>query len=116
MDSKKLKLKDIASVDITTIGPEEDVYDALRLMREHNIRQLSVVDKQLVGFLTVKDILKIQPDLVDLWMENYEIREESRKMQELERLEDDDGSEGFFSKLKLKSNLFGGKRSSKKKK
>jgi CBS domain-containing protein len=116
LDSKKLRVKDIASVDITTIGPEEDVYDALRLMREHNIRQLPVVDKQLVGFLTVKDILKIQPDLVDLWMENYEIREESRKMQELERLEDDDGSEGFFSKLKLKGNLFGGKRSSKKKK
>ena len=116
LDSKKLKIKDIASVDIITISPEKDVSDALRLMREHNIRQLPVVDKELVGFLTVKDILKIQPDLVDLWMENYEIREESRKMQELERLAEDDGSEGFFSKLKLKHSLFGGKRNSKKKK
>jgi len=116
LDSKKLKVKDIASVDIITISPEKDVYEALRLMREHGIRQLPVVDKQLIGFLTVKDILKIQPDLIDLWMENNEIREESRKMQELERLAEDDGSDNFFSKLKLKTNIFNRKKISKNKK
>lgn len=107
LDSKKLKVKDIASQEIITISPEKDVYEALASMREHNIRQLPVVDnKQLVGFLTVKDILKIQPDLIDLWMENSEIREESRKMRELERLAEDDGSDGFFNKLKLKTGIF----------
>ena len=107
LDSKKLKVKDIASMDLTTISPDKDVYEALTLMREHNIRQLPVVEsKKLIGFLTVKDILKIQPDLIDLWMENHEIREESRKMQELERLAEDDGSDGFFSKLKLKNRIF----------
>ena len=109
LDSKKLKVKDIASVDIITISPDKDVYEALSLMRENGIRQLPVVDKQLVGFLTVKDILKIQPDLIDLWMENNEIREESRKMRELERLAEDDGTDGFFSKLKLKRSFFGKK-------
>jgi len=109
LDSKKLKLKDIASTTLITIGPEEDIYHALELMREHNIRQLPVVDKKLVGFLTVKSILKIQPDLVDLWMEKYEVREESRRLQEMEEMAEDDGSDGFFSKLKLKSNIFGGK-------
>jgi CBS domain-containing protein len=114
LDSKKLKVKDIASVDIVTISPDKDVYEALTLMRENNIRQLPVVDNQLVGFLTVKDILKIQPDLIDLWMENNEIREESRKLRELEKLAEDDGSDSFFSKLKLKSNIFGKKDSKKK--
>jgi CBS domain-containing protein len=109
LDSKKLKVKDIASMDIITISPDKDVYEALSLMRESGIRQLPVVDKELIGFLTLKDILKIQPDLIDLWMENYEIREESRKMQELERLAEDDGSDGFFSKLKIKGNFFGKK-------
>jgi CBS domain-containing protein len=111
LDSKKLKIKDIASFDIITISPDKDVYEALILMREHNIRQLPVIEtKKLVGFLTVKDILKIQPDLTDLWMENYEIREESRKMHELERLAEDDGSDGFFGKLKLRTRIFNGKK------
>jgi CBS domain-containing protein len=114
LDSKKLKVKDIASVDMITIAPDKDVYEALTLMREHNIRQLPVVEnKTLTGFLTVKDILKIQPDLIDLWMENYEIREESRKMRELERLAEDDGSDNFFSKLKLKTRIFNAKKKNK---
>ena len=104
LDSKKLKVKDIASMEIITISPDKDIYEALTLMREHRIRQLPVVEaKKLTGFLTVKDILKIQPDLIDIWMENSEIREESRKMQELERMAEDDGSDGFFSKLKLRT-------------
>jgi CBS domain-containing protein len=104
LDSKKLKLKDIAIVDLITITADNDIYDALTLMGEHNIRQLPVVDKknQLVGFVTVKGILKIQPDLIDTWMEKYEVREESRHMEELEDMAKDDGSEGFFSKLRLR--------------
>jgi CBS domain-containing protein len=103
LDSKKLKLKDILSSNLMTITPEKDVYDALILMRDNNIRQLPVVNKKkLEGFLTLKDILKIQPELIDLVAEKYEVREESRKMQEIEKLADDDGSYGFFSKLKLR--------------
>jgi hypothetical protein len=34
---------------------------------------------KLVGFLTQKDILKIQPDLFDLLVERIQIREESDK-------------------------------------
>ena len=101
-DSKKIKLKDIACFNLVTISPEKDVYEALELMREHNIRQLPVVDKELVGFLNIKGILKIQPDLVDLWIEKFEVREESRRLQEMERIEDDDGSYSFFDKLLLR--------------
>lgn len=104
LDSRKLKLKDIAITDLIMITPDKDIYEALNLMREHDVRQLPVIDKkQLVGFVTVKGILKIQPELIDLWMEKYEVRdEESRKMAELEKIADDDGSGSFFSKLPLK--------------
>ncbi len=102
LDSRKVKLKDIACFNIITIKPEKDIYEALEMMREHNIRQLPVVDKELVGFLTVKGILKIQPDLVDLWMEKFEVREESRRLQEMERMEEYDGSFSFFDKLLLR--------------
>jgi hypothetical protein len=57
-----------------------------------------ISNKKVEGFLTLKDILKIQPELIDLVVEKYELREESRKLEETE----DDGSDGFFSKLKLK--------------
>jgi len=102
-DAKKLKIKDIASVELTTITPEKDVFEALTLMRDRSVRQLPVVNKgKIVGFLTLKAILKIQPDLIDLWIEKYEIRGDSDRMRELERTADGDGAEGFFKKLKLK--------------
>jgi len=102
LDSKKLKIRDIISTDLLTISPDVDISEALKMMTNHGIRQLPVVDeKKFVGFLTMKDILKIQPDLIDLVAEKYEIREESRKLRELEKMAEDDGS-SFFSKLKLR--------------
>ena len=98
LDPKKLQLKDIMTSDLVTISPDKDIYDALLLMREQNIRQLPVIsDNKLEGFLTLKDILKIQPELIDLVVEKYELRE-ADKYDEIE----DDGSDGFFKKLKLK--------------
>lgn len=104
LDSKKLTVKDIAYVDLIMITPDRDMMDALSVMKQHNIRQLPVVDKGLlVGFLTLKDILKIQPDLMDIWMEQYELLEGSNRLKEIEEIENDDGSGKFFNKLKIKS-------------
>ncbi|MBI2660295.1 CBS domain-containing protein, partial [Candidatus Woesearchaeota archaeon] len=45
-----------------------------------NIRHLPVVDKgKMVGLLTIKDILKIEPSLFELLVEKFELREETRK-------------------------------------
>jgi predicted transcriptional regulator len=100
LDPKKLRLRDIMETELVTITPDKDVYDALILMRDSNIRQLPVVSEQkLEGFLTLKDILKIQPELIDLVVEKYELRKDAGLYQ---NIEEDDGSDGFFSKLKLK--------------
>ena len=49
-------------------------------MRDNNIRHLPVVENnEMVGLLTIKDILKIEPQLFDLIVEKFELREESRK-------------------------------------
>lgn len=102
-DSKKLRLKDIAIIDLITITPDKDITEALNLMREHDIRQLPVVDKkQLVGFLTVKSILKIQPELIDIWMEKYELREESRQLTGLTSYNVASDSDRFFDELPIK--------------
>jgi signal-transduction protein with cAMP-binding, CBS, and nucleotidyltransferase domain len=74
------KVKDFMETKLITISPDMDIYDALIKMRDNNIRHLPVVENnEMVGLLTIKDILKIQPELFDLIVEKFELREESRK-------------------------------------
>ena len=80
LNPEKTKVRDIMAKDIITILPEKDIYDALIIMRDSNIRHLPVVDgKKMIGLLTLKDILKIEPQLFDIMVEKFELREESRK-------------------------------------
>lgn len=99
LDVRKLKIKDIMVTDLISIAPEKDIYDALIYMRDNNIRQLPVIkSKKLVGFLTTKDILKIEPELIDLLVEKYSIREEYSPVHE----EYSRPISGFFKKLGIK--------------
>lgn len=80
LDPKNLKANDIMIGKVLTIGPEKDIYDALIKMRDSNIRHLPVMNKrEIIGLLTLKDILKIQPELFELMVEKFELKEESRK-------------------------------------
>lgn len=102
LDPKKTKIKDIMETDLITIAPGKDIYEAMQVMRNHNIRQLPVIEKgKLVGFLTAKDILKIQPELFELYIEKYELREEQKKLSE-HREDDDDIFSDFFRKIGIK--------------
>ena len=48
---------DIASREPVTVGPEDDLDEALRLMARHQVRRLPVVDEQrLVGVLAQADV------------------------------------------------------------
>ena len=74
------KVKDFMEKKLITTSPSDDIYDALIKMRDSNIRHLPVVDKgKMVGLLTLKDILKIEPQLFELLVEKFELREETRK-------------------------------------
>ena len=74
------KVSDFMEKKLITISPNSDIYDALIKMRNQNIRHLPVVDKgKMVGLLTLKDILKIEPSLFDLLVDKFEIREKNRK-------------------------------------
>jgi signal-transduction protein with cAMP-binding, CBS, and nucleotidyltransferase domain len=74
------KISDFMSTKMTTIDPKKDLFDALILMKEKNVRHLPVVEgKKIVGLLTLKDILKIEPQLFDLIVEKIELREEDKK-------------------------------------
>ena len=80
-DLEKVKAIEICTRKITTIKPSADIYDAMRLIRKAKFKRLPVtIKKRVIGLLTLKDILRIQPELFEIAKENYTIREESEKL------------------------------------
>jgi CBS domain-containing protein len=56
-DPHAIKAGDIASRDIVTVRPDDELDDALRLMAQHKVRRLPVVDDgQLVGVVAQADV------------------------------------------------------------
>ena len=81
IDPKTTKVKQIMTTKIITITPEKDIYDAIMLMNKENVRRLPVVlNNRIIGLLTLRDILTIQPTLFDLIMDMVEIKKHHEKM------------------------------------
>jgi CBS domain-containing protein len=56
-DPHAIKAGDIASRDVVTVRPDDDLDAALRLMAQHQVRRLPVVDDgQLVGVVAQADM------------------------------------------------------------
>jgi CBS domain-containing protein len=57
-DPQTLKARDVASTSLITVAPEQDLDEALRLMADHQIRRLPVVegDGRVVGMLAQADV------------------------------------------------------------
>ena len=89
----EVEVGEIMTTALVTINPSKDIIDAMQLMKEHEIRHMPVLDKdRLAGFLTMKDVVKIEPQLFEILLETIELREESRK---LSLRSHDVGTEGF---------------------
>ena len=57
LDPKSMTVHDIASQELVTIGPEEDINEARRLMDQHELDRILVVeDDRLVGIISEADI------------------------------------------------------------
>ncbi|MGM5484172.1 MAG: CBS domain-containing protein [Nanobdellota archaeon] len=75
-----IKAENIMEVQVATIEPSANLFDAINTMAQLNIRHIPVVnDGEFIGFLTSKDILKIEPALFEILVDEYEIREAERK-------------------------------------
>jgi CBS domain-containing protein len=76
-----LKVKDIMEHSVITTHPTIDIQSALDVMNKKNIRHLPVLEEdRLVGLITIKDILKIQPQLFDMVVETINVREFQNKL------------------------------------
>ena len=57
-DPQVVKVREVASTDLVTVDPQQDLDEALRLMADHQIRRLPVVENEgrVVGVLAQADI------------------------------------------------------------
>jgi len=70
-----VKAGDICTKKIVTIRPGADIYDAILVMRRGKLRRLPVtIKQQVIGYLTLKDILRIQPELFEIAREGYNLK------------------------------------------
>lgn len=89
----KLKAIDIATRKVAVIKPSATIHEALTKMRELNFRRLPVISQGvLVGVITLKDILKIDPSVYAELGELADIKEAEIK---LKKLRDIGPIEGF---------------------
>ena len=79
-DSNKVLVGDIMSKNVVSITPDKDITDAMLKMSQLKVRRLPVIeDGQILGMLTQKDILKIEPELFELIVDKIQLREEENK-------------------------------------
>jgi len=78
---KKIRAIEIATKNVAVIRPSSDIIQALEKMRTYNFRRLPVLSKgELIGVITLKDILKVDPSLYSETGELAQIREEEIKL------------------------------------
>src|SRR3954464_12964633 len=63
-DPESTKVKEIASTDLVTVAPQQGLDEALRLMAQHQVRRLPVVeeDGRLVGVVAQADVARNADD------------------------------------------------------
>jgi CBS-domain-containing membrane protein len=80
-DLKNIKAKDLMKRKLVTIKPSADITEATEKLKKKKIRRLPVVERgRLIGFLTMKDILKVDPGLFQMIAETIKIKEETEKL------------------------------------
>jgi CBS domain-containing protein len=61
LDPKTTKIRDIASTELHTLRPDDTVEDAVKLMRQHAIRRLPIVEADKpVGIVAIGDLARTQ--------------------------------------------------------
>jgi len=59
-DPEQLTVREVASTQVVTIDPQQDLEEALRIMAKHQVRRLPVVeeDGRLVGVVAQADVAR----------------------------------------------------------
>ena len=68
------------TTNLITISPYISLQEAMQILSDNDIRQLPITNNgKLVGLITMKDILRYEPTLVDMMVENIRFEEQQRQ-------------------------------------
>ncbi|MFA4952680.1 MAG: CBS domain-containing protein [Candidatus Pacearchaeota archaeon] len=85
-DLSKIKASDISPKKIAIIRPDATINDALNKMKKLKFEKLPVIQEgELVGIITIKDILTFNPEIYPEIEELSKIREESEKLKRIKK-------------------------------
>ena len=77
----KTKVKDIMTKNPITLSVDDDLSKVANIMNKKGVRRFPVVSEgKLVGYLSEKDLLKIEPSIIDVLLEKLKIREPAFKL------------------------------------
>ncbi|MBU2522881.1 MAG: CBS domain-containing protein [Nanoarchaeota archaeon] len=80
-DLSRVRAGDVMLRKLTTIKPSRDIYDALLRMKNHNVRWLPItIRKNVIGLITINDILRVEPALFEIAMGNMRVKEHDDKI------------------------------------
>lgn len=67
-DPKKIKLKQVMSSPLKAVGPEVDIEEAAKIMRDERVKRLPVISNKgkLIGILSETDVVRVSPALFDI--------------------------------------------------
>jgi len=72
-DPNSVAVKDIMTSPLITITPEKDIDDATKVMQENDVKRLIVTqNNNIIGILTVFDLLTVEPAVHTLIKEHAE--------------------------------------------
>jgi CBS domain-containing protein len=90
-DLSKIQAKDISPKKIAITKPSASLDEALKKMKESKFERLPVVENtELVGIITIKDILSFNPEIYPELEEFARIREEARKLKLVKKAKEKD--------------------------
>ncbi len=70
-----IRAKDVMSKPLISINSKSDIYEAIKIMKENNIRRLPVIDgDKLLGIITERDLLSIIPEIITILSEYFNMR------------------------------------------
>jgi len=87
-DLSKIKAIDISPKKIATIKPSTTIEEAIQKMKKVKFERLPVLHEgELVGMITIKDILNFHPEFYPELEELSQIREETKKLKRVKKAE-----------------------------
>ena len=87
-DLSKIKAIEISPKKIATTKPSATIKEAIEKMKNLKFERLPVIQEgQLVGMLTVKDILNFNPEIYPELDEFAQIREEANKLKRIKKIQ-----------------------------